>query len=105
MALGDLFGGGSSSSIDISPLQKLVKQRAQTQKGLVGNLYDQLQPKAGQLRGQLLGAESTGIQQGQDRAQEFLKSIGETTNIQGQQLSDIAKQRVLGAVPEAERQA
>jgi len=107
--LSDIFGGGGGGStvqpIDVTPLENLVKQRAQTQKGIVGTETGSLQGLNTALLPQVNAAQQAGATSAANRSAQFLKDIGQQTNIQGQQLSDILKQRVLGAVPEAQAAA
>lgn len=103
-ALGGLFGQKSQPNLDIGPLLDTIRRSKSKQNQIATNLPGQLAPLGGQLKTGVTGAETAATDASRAAASNYLAETGKTTDAQGQELTDILRQRVLGNAPAEDQQ-
>lgn len=105
LAAGGILGKRKSvSAPDYTPLIDQINQSAAKQRDIVTNEQPQLAAAGTKYQTDINKAVDTSQNQARQSSAQFLQDIGKSTQFQGQQLSDILAQRVLGQQPELQKQ-
>lgn len=89
---------------DYTPLINEIKAGAERQKGLVTTVRPESTAMGEQYKKDIGAATEASQEQARQSSKNFLQDIGKSTQVEGQQLSDILRSRVLGAQPELQKQ-
>ncbi len=100
-----IFGKKKSvSTPDYTPLINEIKAGAERQKGIATSVRPESTQMGEQYKKDIGASTEASQAQARQSSQQFLQDIGKDTQVQGQQLSDILRSRVLGAQPELQKQ-
>lgn len=103
---GSLAGlGQKKPNFDISGLLNTINQGATRQTQIASDLPGKLAPLGTTYQTGISGALNTAQTARQQNAADFLKSLGQNQNLQGQDLTKLLTQQAFSGVPAAERAA
>jgi hypothetical protein len=100
IGLAGSLSGSSGPKFDPTQLLNNIQASKDRQNQIAGGLPGQLAPLGANYQAGITGAENTATTAEQAAAKKFLSDTGQATDSQGNMLSDVLKQRVLGALPE-----
>lgn len=92
------------STPDYTPLINEIKAGAQRQKGIATSVRPQTTQMGEQYKKDIGASTEASQAEARKSSSQFLQDIGKSTQVQGQQLSDILRSRTLGAQPELQKQ-
>lgn len=104
---GVLAAGLANNSVampDTSSLQSLINQTAMQQQGIAGNAAATEAQNTTNFGNTMNNALSTATQNTGSAANNFLTQLGQTTDLEGQNLTQALNQKVYGALPAQQRQ-
>lgn len=102
--LGSLFANNNVAMPDTSNLQSIINNAAAQQQGIVSQLPSQTAALGTTLGNSISQAENTATQNTGSAANNFLTQLGQTTDLEGQNLTQALNQQVYGALPAQQRQ-